>query len=284
MKKLIAVLGFAALLLSALGCWAKQDIDNHRMYDLNRKKELPMSHALDDLKKNQIVLVGELHDNRQHHRAQLAVIRALKEDGVRVAIGLEMFRHESQAALDQWISGEIGENRFEKIYYDNWNFPWQAYRNIFEYARNHQIPMIGLNVPREITRQVSRSGFKSLSPQQKGKIAEVSCIVDQQYMNFIRKAFGSHSHGQLNFIYFCEAQLLWDSAMAVYSLAYLEKNPDSIMVILTGTGHAQKSAVPRQIRERSNLSSVVILPEIPGRIDTETISLKEADYIMLDLE
>jgi uncharacterized iron-regulated protein len=284
MKKIIAVVCFIALFLLALGCWARQNINNHRMYDLNREKELPMSSVLANLKKNQIVLLGELHAKRQHHEGQLAVIRALNEAGLRIAIGLEMFRNESQRALDQWISGQIDERQFEKIYYDNWNFPWQAYRGIFEYARNHQIPMIGLNVPREITRQVSRSGFKSLSPQQKGKIAEVSCIVDQQYMNYIRKAFGSHSHGQLNFIYFCEAQLLWDSAMAVYSLAYLKKNPDSIMVILTGTGHAQKGAVPRQIRERSNLSSAVILPEIPGRIDAETISHKEADYIMLDLD
>jgi uncharacterized iron-regulated protein len=153
MKKIFAVLCFAALLLSAMSCGAGQNIDSHRMYDLNREKELPMSHALDDLKKNQIVLVGELHAKRQHHEAQLAVIRALEEAGLRIAIGLEMFRHESQADLDHWISGEIDEQQFEKIYYDNWNFPWSAYRKIFEYARNHQIPLIGLNVPWEITRQ-----------------------------------------------------------------------------------------------------------------------------------
>lgn len=283
-KKVIAVVSFTGLLMSALGCWAGQNNNNRRMYDLNREKELRMSEVLADLKKNRIVLVGEHHGKRQHHKAQLAVIRGLKEDGLRVAVGLEMFRNESQPALDQWISGEIDNQRFEKIFYDNWNFPWKAYRKIFEYARNQQIPMIGLNVPREITRQVSRNGFKSLSPQQKGKISDVSCIVDQEYMNYIRKAFGGHGHGQLNFIYFCEAQLVWDSAMAVYTLDYLEKNPNSIVVILSGAGHARKGAVPRQIRVRSNLPYAVILPEIPGSIDAATISNVDADYIMLDLK
>jgi uncharacterized iron-regulated protein len=284
MKKVIAVAYVAVLLMSASGCWAGQGDDNRRLYDLNREKELLMSQALADLKKNRIVLVGEHHNNRQHHMAQLAVIRALNEAGLRVAVGLEMFRNESQPALDQWISGEIDAERFEEIYYDNWNFPWQAYRDIFEYARNQQISMIGLNVPREITRQVSRNGFKSLSPQQKGKISDVSCIVDQEYMNYIRKAFGSHAHGQLNFIYFCEAQLVWDSAMAVYTLDYLKKNPNSIVVILSGAGHARKGAVPRQIRLRSDLPYAVILPEIPGSIDRATISNADADYIMLDLQ
>ena len=284
MKKMIAAVCFAALLVSAFGCWAGKDGNHHRLFDLNRDKELLMSQVLTDLKKNRIVLVGERHSNRQHHMAQLAVIRALNEAGVRVAVGLEMFRKESQPALDQWIAGKIDDDRFEKIYYDNWNYPWQAYRKIFEYARDHQIPMIGLNVPREITRQVSRNGFKSLSPQQKGKISEVSCIVDQEYMNYIRKAFGGHGHGQLNFIYFCEAQLVWDSAMAVYALDYLKKSPESIVVILTGTGHAQKGAVPRQIRARSKLPYAVILPEIPGSIVADTITSKDADYIILDLE
>ncbi len=284
MKKMISVVCFAGLLMSASACWAGQDDDNRRMYDLNQEKELPMSQVLADLKKNRIVLVGEHHSNRQHHMAQLAVIRALKEAGLRVAVGLEMFRNESQPALDQWISGEIDEHRFKKIYYANWNFPWQAYRKIFEYARNQQIRLIGLNVPREITRQVSRNGFKSLTPQQKGKISDISCIVDQEYMNYIRKAFGGHGHGQLNFIYFCEAQLVWDSAMAVYTLDYLKKNPDSMVVILSGAGHAQKGAVPRQIRMRSNLPYAVILPEIPGSIDAATISNADADYIMLDVE
>jgi uncharacterized iron-regulated protein len=102
-------------------------------------------------------------------------------------------------------------------------------------------------------------------------------------MNYIRKAFGGHGHGQLNFIYFCEAQLVWDSAMAVYTLEYLKKNSDSIVVILTGTGHAQKGAVPRQIQVRSDLPYAVILPEVPGSIDVKTTSNKDADYIMLDM-
>jgi len=286
MKKAIALvcLWCAALLMSASDCRAEQGDDNRRLYDLNRKKEFLMSQVLTDLKNKRIVMVGEHHTNLQHHMAQLAVIRALKEAGLRVVVGLEMFRNESQPALDQWIAGEIDDHRFEKIYYDNWNYPWQAYRKIFEYARNQQIPMIGLNVPRDITRQVSRNGFKSLSPQQKGKIADVSCIVDQEYMTYIRKAFGGHGHGQLNFIYFCEAQLVWDSAMAVYTLDYLKKNPDSIVVILSGAGHARKGAVPRQIRLRSDLPYAVILPEIPGSIDTATISNADADYLMLELE
>jgi uncharacterized iron-regulated protein len=255
----------------------------HRIYDLQEGKELLIAEVISELKKNQIILVGEHHTNKNHHFAQLNVVQALNEAGVQVAIGLEMFRKDSQQALDRWIDASIGEEEFQEIYYDNWNYSWSAYRMIFEYARKEKIPMIGLNVSRDITRQVSQKGFSSLSEEQKGKLSDVTCRVDKEYMDYIKKAFGGHAHGKLNFTYFCEAQLVWDTAMAVNALEYLEKNPDAVVVLLAGTGHVQKGAVPRQIRERSEVAHAVILPEVAGSIEPGTVSIRDADYIMLDL-
>jgi uncharacterized iron-regulated protein len=254
----------------------------HRIYDLQNNKEMLLSEVISELKKNRIILVGEHHTNQNHHSAQLNVIQSLNEAGVQVAIGLEMFRNDSQQALDHWVDGNIGEAEFQEIYYDNWTYPWAAYRMIFEYAREKKIPMIGLNVPRDITRQVSQKGFSSLSEEQKGKLANVSCRVDKEYMDYIKKAFGGHGHGKLNFTYFCEAQLVWDSAMAINTLEYLKKYPDAVVVLLAGTGHVRKGAVPRQIRLRSETPHAVILPKIKGIIDRQTVSNKDADYIMLD--
>jgi len=262
---------------------AKQHQFNQPLFDLVRGHKTVMSEVIPELQKSRIILVGEYHANQRHHKAQLAVIQALQQSGTRVAIGLEMFSDDSQRALDKWIAGEMDARDFERIYYDNWNFPYAAYRSIFEYARENKIPMIGLNISRDITRQVSRGGFDSLSEQNKDKLSEVTCRVDETYMNYIRKAFGAHAHGNLNFIYFCEAQMVWDNIMAINILKYANRNPDAVVVVLTGTGHAQKLAIPQQIQSRSQLPYAVILPEVPGRLDAETIGKKEADYLLLDL-
>ncbi len=279
MKRIMMVI---FILVIAGSCQAKQQNLDQPVYDIDRGLQTNLSQMSADLRKNRIILVGEHHSNKSHHRAQLAVIQALVQTGAKVAIGLEMFRDDSQSKLDQWIRGELDEADFERIYYDNWNFPYDAYRMIFEYARDNRIPMIGLNVSRDITRQVSRGGFQSLSKEAKGKLSEVACRVDEAYMKYIRKAYGAHAHGNLNFIYFCEAQMVWDNIMAINILNYLKQNPDVVVVALTGTGHAQKVAVPRQISDRSQLPYKVILPEVPGSIDAQTMTLKEADYIILD--
>ena len=280
MQRTLIIIVSAIIFLGSLGI-IQAHLD-HRLYDLQIGKEKLMSEALLELKKNRVILVGEHHTNIDHHFGQLNVIQSLKEAGVQVAIGLEMFRSESQQALDQWVAGEISEKQFEAIYYDNWTYPWSAYRMIFDYARKEKIPMIGLTVPREITRQVSRGGFNSLSEEQRGQLKDVSCRVDKEYMDYIKKAFGGHGHGKINFTYFCEAQMVWDTAMAVNTLEYLKKEPDSVVVLLAGAGHVRKGAVPRQIRDRSDVPHAVILPKIDGIVDKETISIQDADYILLD--
>ncbi|RPJ73090.1 MAG: hypothetical protein EHM15_07660 [Desulfobacteraceae bacterium] len=251
--------------------------------DLKAGSRRMLADLAPELLNSRIVLVGELHATAAHHRAQLGVIQALHDAGAHVVVGLEMFRRDSQKELDRWVNGEMSPQDFQAAFADNWGFPWESYREIFEYARRYKLPLIGLNVPREITRQVARGGFQSLSAEQRGELAEVTCSVDEAYMRYIRSAYGAHAHGTMNFTFFCEAQMVWDTAMAVHALNYLQSHPEAVVVILTGVGHARKGAIPRQIAQRSPIAATVFLPEVPGSITPESVDRQDADYLLLEL-
>jgi uncharacterized iron-regulated protein len=79
-----------------------------------------------------------------------------------------MFRKDQQEALVDWVAGKIDGTTFEQIYLDNWGFHWRLYREIFIYAREQKIPIVGLNVSRCVTRQLAEKGFASLSDEQRG--------------------------------------------------------------------------------------------------------------------
>jgi uncharacterized iron-regulated protein len=141
--------------------------------------------------------------------------------------------------------------------------------------------MIGLNIPREITQQVARNGFASLTPEQTGELPPVTCNVDPAYMDFIRRSFGVHAHGDMEFTYFCEAQIVWDTAMAWQLLTFLKEHPTCRVVVLAGNGHAWKRGIPEQIQRQSSVPHRVILPEQPGRLDRAGVTLEDADYLWL---
>ncbi|MGD8369350.1 MAG: ChaN family lipoprotein [Desulfobacterales bacterium] len=279
MKKPTIWIGAGMLMAAAVLTLAAADQD--QLYSIAGQKKVPLKEAASALKKDRIVLVGEHHDNAAHHAQQLAVIRTLKEAGAKVAIGMEMFRSDSQSALEAWTAGKIPEAEFVRIYYDNWNFDWELYAPILRFARDSGIPVVGLNVSRKITSQVARRGFQSLSEEQRGKLKDVACVVDRTYMEFIKRAYGAHAHGNLDFTFFCEAQLVWDNIMAINALDFVNANPDYVMVIVTGNGHAWKGGIPAQIASRSEVPVSVILPEIPAVTEPGMVDTGDADYLFL---
>jgi uncharacterized iron-regulated protein len=238
---------------------------------------------IEDIKKVNLIFVGEFHDRISHHQAQLDIIKALDRSGVPMAVGLEMFRADSQKELDRWVEGSSGENEFMRVYQTNWSVPWSLYKDIFLYARQHRIPMAGLNVPDEITRKVSRQGFSSLGSEDLKHLPPgISCDVDEGYMNFIQRAYGAHHTEGKSFVHFCEAQMVWDKTMAWNLMEFLRKNPQRTVIVLAGTGHSWKRGVPEQVERLSGLAYRVILPEVPGLIDPKAAHSLDADYILLE--
>lgn len=272
--QLVAVAIFSTLVpFTALG--------HPHIIDVDEKAEIEPKALLEDLRQVQVVFMGEFHDHSGHHSAQLTIIDALDDDDKPLAIGLEMFRQDSQEALDQWTSNNLPLLEFLTVYNDNWSM-WHEYRWIFEHARNEEVKMLGLNIPREITNKVLRNGFKALPEEEKQMLGNVQCVVSPAYGDYIRQALGVHDgHGD-QFLHFCEAQLLWDTMMAHNLVEFLRENPDYRVLVMAGSGHAWKFGIPRQMLDQADISYRVLLPEVFGRVDRQSVTEDITDYLWLD--
>ena len=254
------------------------------MWDVAGKAEISLEQAAGEFPSPGIVYVGEFHDNVAHHAAQLAVIQSLDKRKRPIAVGLEMFQHIEQSILDAWVAKALSEEEMRRAFARNWSQDWHLYRDIFLYCRDRSIPMVGLNVPRSITRKVAQNGFESLTPEEIGKLPPIVCRVDREYEEFLRRVLGSHG-SESGFRRFCEAQLVWDTAMAIYALEYLKAHPERTVVVLCGMIHAWKKAAPEQAtRENAEVEQAVIQPAMKGRWTPGSVSKEDADYLILGLE
>jgi uncharacterized iron-regulated protein len=151
------------------------------------------------------------------------------------------------------------------------------------HARNEEIKMLGLNIPRSITNKVLRNGFKALPEEERQMLGNVQCVVTPAYSEYIRQAMGGYGgHGE-QYLHFCEAQLLWDTMMARNLVEFLQKNPEYRVVVLAGSGHAWKFGIPTQMLEQADISYRVLLPEFPSRVDRQSVTKAIADYLWLDV-
>jgi uncharacterized iron-regulated protein len=248
---------------------------------LEDRKTVHWDQMIQEVKGSKVIFIGELHSEPKHHEYQLRVIKALHGQGMPIAIGLEMFRANDQGFLDGWVSGNLALNQFLPVYASNWRVPWSLYEGIFLFSKDKKIPLIGLNVPSEIPGRVARDGFASLS---EGEIRQlppgIRCDVDETYREYIRRVYPGRSSAK-GFVNFCEAQMVWDNAMALYVLKYVEKYPDSALLVLSGWDHAWKRARPRQVRRFNNRYALsVILPELI-KTEREIVTAEDADFLIL---
>lgn len=235
---------------------------------------------------SRVVFVGESHTDYGHHLNQLAVIRkSAKMWGGVLSIGLEMVQQPYQRYLDDYIAGNINEQQMLRgvQWYSRWGYDFRLYRPIFQYARQHKIPLIALNIPRELSRRVAKVGIAGLNVTERRQLPALIDQSMQAYRARLRKVFALHSHrntlDEAAFTRFVDAQLAWDEGMAFATSKYLKKYPNQRMVILAGSGHLKfRHGIPARLdRQLSSKSpSLVILShnDVP-------YALPEADFSLL---
>jgi aminopeptidase N len=233
---------------------------------------------------NAIVYVGERHDRYGDHLAQLEVIRELHERHRELAIGMEMFQSRYQKALDDYIAGTVDEETFlrQAHYFTSWGFNYFLYRGILLYARHERIPVVGLNIPRELASKVARHGLAHLSEEEKALLPKEMAGADEGYRERLQRSFDMHQRempkGDLprQVEFFIQAQVLWDESMAAAIAAYLGQHPGSRIVILAGNGHLEfGSGIPKRAYRLTGKNYATILPYSGGPLEKGI-----ADYIL----
>src|SRR3954452_5506116 len=220
-----------------------------------------------ELSRRPAVLLGEIHDNADHHRWQLHTLAALHALHPRLVIGLEMFPRRVQSVLDNWVAGKLTEEEF--LTKTDWRTVWgqeaALYMPIFQFARMHRIPLLALNVERSLVRKVGEQGWATIDPKEREGISEPaaapSAYIDMLYETYRQHGREPVERNQPAFQHFVESMLLWDRSMAQGITEAAARTPDTLVVGLMGLGHLEnRDGVPRQLADLGMNNAAVLLP------------------------
>ncbi|HZV83014.1 MAG TPA: ChaN family lipoprotein [Geobacteraceae bacterium] len=233
---------------------------------------------LADLERAKVVFVGEFHDQRDHHRLQLDIIRHLHSRNIPLVIGFEMFKLDQQPLLDRWVLGEVPLEVFVARYLQGWSINWAEYDGIMLFARNNAIPMVALDAPADLVQAVTRKGAGALTPAAMRRLpAGTTTDISSSYRKFMSRAFRTHQIPDFMFDNFCAAQGLRNSTMARRISGYLADNPQRTMVVIAGVGHVMRRAVPSAV-SGAGLSTRIVIPQVEGLYDE--LDSDDMDYFL----
>jgi len=227
--------------------------------------------SLPEVKNKRVLFVGEYHDNYAHHINQMKIIQKLHEDGAKVAIGMEMFQRRFQPVIDDYLAGKVDEKVFlqKSEYYKRWGYDYKLYKPIMIYAKENHIPVIALNLEKEITKKISRAGLDSLNLEEKKMIPKDLDFSVESYKKRLLDVFNDPEHlaampkkYRPNPEYLYQSQILWDETMADTTAKYLKSHPETIMIVLAGNGHLEHFiGIPNRVKRRIDIPMSILLQD-----------------------
>lgn len=226
-----------------------------RIFDPKTKTFVDEATALRRAAAADYLLLGERHDNADHHRLQADVVRAALAADSRRRIALEMLNPEQGPAAATFMASRpmdaagfdeaVGWNR-------NWR-DWPMYRPIIERALTFAAPVVPANLDRAEV-QALRRGPEGLSAERRAALRLDQPIPAEFRAAMEAEIVASHCGMPITTLApFTAIQWARDAAMAA---AMTDGGGKAILI--AGAGHVRTDrAVPWHLRARQAQASIV---------------------------
>ncbi|MBA2485227.1 MAG: ChaN family lipoprotein [Nitrospira sp.] len=273
-----------------------------QVIDARTGLSVPMGKWLEGLAAYDVIYMGEEHHNPAHIAAALTVLTSLIGEGHRPVLAMEMFGWDGQQALDHYLASQK-PSRLEflerSLWKQNWGGAFEDYEPLMQFAKDHQLPLLAMNPPKPLIRQVVKLGLVQAKEQPEWRRwgMEGETIVDDppyrtRILSQIQECHGGGSTEDYQTMY--EASMVRDEGMAKTVVAALQralpkgKSVQGPVLSYTGGGHVQyglpvPNRVVRRVPEGLTQVTVYMTTFEEGRAAELWQAMKEgiADYVWL---
>ncbi|MDP6707108.1 MAG: ChaN family lipoprotein [Alphaproteobacteria bacterium] len=166
---LVALVSACALTFQLGSRWTAEHLRYHpltdRIWDTGAGRFVEPEAVAQALARADFVLLGERHDNPDHHRLQARLLRRLAALGRRPAVAFEMLTSEQAEPLARHLAAQPGDAAGigEAVGWEKSGWPpWPLYQPIAEAALAAEAPLLAASLPRRQLRAVVKQGAASL--------------------------------------------------------------------------------------------------------------------------
>ena len=175
-RRLLGALAVSAFLFAPFGArpgdrtWQSTLSRDHplvgRIWDAGRGRFVSSAALIESLNGAAFALLGEVHDNPDHHAIQVEVLEALARTGARRGIVFEQFDREFEPALRRlFAGGEPGvEDVANTVNFDRGGWNWDFYRPLVAIALRYGMPIATGNLSRKAASPIAKHGMSALDP------------------------------------------------------------------------------------------------------------------------
>lgn len=238
-----------------------------RIWDTKAQRFASVDELIAGLARARYILLGERHDNPDHHRVQAAVVRALIGSGRRPAVAFEMFTADDTPAIARHLAATPRDAAGLAVAVD-WTrsgWPdWAYYQPIAQAALDSGLPVVAANLAPATARALARGHRSALPDGLAARYALDQPLPDGEQAALASELYDAHcghvARERIDGMVL--AQRARDAALAD---GMLTAERDGALLI-AGSGHVRTDrGVPVYLRVRTPEASIAVLAPVEVR-------------------
>ena len=259
--------------------WVSPTGRNHplaeRIWDVRAGSFILPSDLAGRLAGARFVLLGERHDNPEHHAIQARLLGGMIAAGRRPAVGFEMLSTDDATAIARYLAGspKDASGLGEAVSWKRSGWPdWRFYEPIAQAALDAGLPIVATNLSRVATDAIRRNGLAGLSAALARRLG-IEEPLGPETRDAIRRELDESHCGTLESVALermVDIQWARDARMAEVLVRAGQRDG---AVLITGAGHARTDrGVPLHLQRRASGATVVSVAflEVDATVDEPT--------------
>jgi uncharacterized iron-regulated protein len=239
------------------------------VWDVREKRFVEPGQVVERAREARFVLLGETHDNAEHHRIQAMLFYDKLSAGLRPALVMEQFDTEFQAAIDAARSrpGATAESVADAGRFNRAGWDWTFYEPLVRSALEAGVPIVAANLSRAEARRVGTSGFAALGEERAERLDPNAVWSEERQKTMVAEIVAGHCGQAPEHVVpaIASAQRARDAVMA----DSLAQHAQGGAVGIIGRGHARRDlGVPLYLARMVPDADVLVLAMVevvPGK-------------------
>ncbi|MXN65599.1 hypothetical protein GR183_11860 [Stappia sp. GBMRC 2046] len=223
-----------------------------KIWSVEERRFVTPGDLVSEAAESRYVLLGEIHDNPDHHALQAWVVRSIAEKGRRPAVVFEMISQDMQNDIDAYLAlaDSNSEGFGAALRWEERGWPsWETYKPVLDAAITFGLPVRAGDANVRSRKAVGKDGLIALgeAEEQRLGLSEEETDAERELVSNI--LFESHCGlvPRESLKPMADVQAFRDAALADAMLG----SPGNGAALIAGGGHARDDlAVPKFLRRR----------------------------------
>lgn len=273
---------------SATNNWLAPLLQNHplvgKIYNLEQQAFLSETELLSELRSTTYVLVGEKHDNADHHRLEDKILTAINSPTPPYII-FEMLTDEQQPLINTLQTSDTLLQMHEKLQWNDKGWPWEDYGPLINTALQQGATISAGNINSALLKRIYKEGSAN-QELATARFKSMILIAEPVREKILDQIYESHCAmmPKEKLTPMLTIQIARDASMA-YAMIHDTKTNKARRpsILIAGSFHTQKNiGVPLHLRQLTQQPvKTLLLAEVSDSYEnpSDYATSSEADYI-----